>query len=83
MQDLGTVAGIAAMASVITEVLKRLTGISGRGSQIVAVATAITLAVAARLSGVGTDAPWLEIVLNGILAGAASIGVYEAVAYKE
>lgn len=82
INELGTIAGIAAVTTVITEIIKRLVDISGRGTQAAAVIIAIGLATGARLSGVGADGPWFETVLNGVLAGAAAIGIYEGTAYK-
>ncbi len=80
--DLATVAGLAAVANVITSLLKALTGVSGRGTQATAVAVAIVLAIAARLSGAGADVTWLETVLNGVLAAATAIGIHEGVSYR-
>lgn len=82
INELGTVAGLATAATLGTEVVKRLFGVGGRGAQLTAVVLAVSLAILARWQGVGTDVPWLETVLNGVLAGAASIGIYEGASYR-
>ena len=83
IQDLATVTGIAAATNIIIALLKALTGLTGRGTQAAAVGVAITIAVAARLSGVGAEVLWLETVLNGIVAAATAIGIHQGVAYKK
>lgn len=83
IQELATVAGIAAATNIIIALLKALTGLTGRGTQAATVGVAISIAIAARLSGIGAEVQWLETLLNGVVAAATAIGIHQGVAYTK
>jgi len=75
MDDLGTIAGLAAATSLITAGLKPFLRVSGRYTQLLALVVAVTLSAAwnARILNYGI----LEALLRGVVSGIAAIGVHQ------
>lgn len=73
--DLGTVAGLAAVTSVIVGALKPFLRVSGRYTQVLALVVAVTLSAAwnARILQCGA----LEALLRGLLSGVTAVGIHQ------
>lgn len=73
--DLGTVAGLAAVTSVIVGALKPFLRVSGRYTQVLALVVAVTLSAAwnARILHCGA----LEALLRGLLSGVTAVGIHQ------
>jgi len=75
MDDIGTVAGLAAATSVITGILKPLFRVSGRYTQLLALGVAVILSVAwnARILHYGA----MDAIVRGVISGIAAIGIHQ------
>ena len=76
MDDLGTVAGLAAATSLLVGVLKPLLRVSGRYTQVLALVVAVTLSAVwnARILHCGA----LEALLRGLLSGVTAVGIHQS-----
>ena len=75
--DLGTIAGISAAATVIVALIKGGISISGRATHVLTVAVSLALAAAAASQGL-LEAGWLQVLLTGVYAAAAAVGLHQA-----
>jgi len=75
--DLGTISGISAAATVIVALVKGGVSVSGRATHVLTVAVSLALAGAAATQGLlaGT---WLQVLLTGVYAAAAAVGLHQA-----
>ena len=75
--DLGTISGISAAATVIVALIKGGINISGRWTHVLTVAVSLALAAAAASQGL-LEAGWLQVLLTGVYAAAAAVGLHQA-----
>ena len=75
--DLGTIAGISAAATVIVALIKGGISISGRATHVLTVLVSLGLAAAAASQGL-LEAGWLQVLLTGVYAAAAAVGLHQA-----
>ena len=70
-----SVAGIGVVVKLVVDLIKALTGVMGRATQVVTVLLALLLAVVgARAYGI-PPVDWLEALWVGLQAGAVAIGI--------
>lgn len=77
MENMGTVAGIAAAVTLVTAVVKALLGTGGRVTQLVAFALSLILA-AIFMGSWHTTQEIAMSLLNGFVVAAAAIGIDQA-----
>ena len=75
--DLGTTAGISAAATVIVALIKGGITVSGRATHALTVCVALLLAAAAATQNL-LPGNWLEVLLTGVYAAAAAVGIHQA-----
>ena len=75
--DLGTIAGISAAATVIVALVKGGVTVSGRATHVLTVLVSLGLAAAAASQGL-LEAGWLQVLLTGVYAAAAAVGLHQA-----
>ena len=76
--ELGTVAGVSAAATVIVALVKGGVTVSGRATHLLTVGVSLALAFAAASQGAFGDAGWLQVLLTGVYAAAAAVGLHQA-----
>jgi len=75
--DLGTISGISAAATVIVALVKGGVTVSGRATHVLTVAVSLALAGAAATQGLLAGS-WLQVLLTGVYAAAAAVGLHQA-----
>jgi hypothetical protein len=79
--DLTSIAGVAAVAWVLTEFLTHWVKQLQAYKQLVALGACIALGIASRMSGIGfVDLPWLTFILNMVVAIIGAQVLYDKVA---
>ena len=75
--QLGTVAGLSAATTVIVALIKGGVTVSGRATHVLTVLVSLGLAAAAASQGL-LEAGWLQVLLTGVYAAAAAVGLHQA-----
>ncbi len=76
-ESLGTVAGISAATTIIVALVKGGVTITGRATHALTVCVALLLAAAAATQNL-LPGNWLQVLLTGVYAAAAAVGIHQA-----